>query len=288
LGKDIIGSVKTTTNEYGTLEERYEYDAFGKPYTGDLTQGMNLGYTGKPYDTATGLYNYGYRDYKPEAARFTTIDPIRDGANWFTYVNNDPVNWVDPWGLDSALLTEKGAIFGAGHSAHAVQNYDESGTVTGWTIYEVGIAGKGALSSNPLDPSQALLAGSLGGSTVGTVSGSEAGIIAGTGTIIVGTIVASEIRVGVNTYTVTELPARFDRKTVFSTTRAEDESIRNASEQLGKDFGEYNVLTNNCSQYSAASLASGSLKTTQFPIPNIAHAFADIMNQARIAYQCNK
>jgi RHS repeat-associated protein len=104
LGKDILGSVRSTTNEYGSLEDRYEYDAFGKPYQGDLTSGMNLGYTGKPYDTATGLYNYRYRDYKPEAARFTTIDPVRDGANWFAYVNNDPVNWVDPWGLwDEAL-----------------------------------------------------------------------------------------------------------------------------------------------------------------------------------------
>jgi RHS repeat-associated protein len=102
LGKDILGSVKTTTNEYGSLEDRYEYDAFGKPYQGDLTSGMNLGYTGKPYDTATGLYNYGYRDYAPEAARFTTVDPVRDGSNWFAYVNNDPVNWVDPWGLSAS------------------------------------------------------------------------------------------------------------------------------------------------------------------------------------------
>jgi RHS repeat-associated protein len=89
------------------LEDRYEYDAFGKPYTGDLTSGMNLGYTGKPYDTATGLYNYGYRDYQPEAARFTTIDPVRDGANWFVYVNNDPVNWVDLWGLTAS---DKGGL----------------------------------------------------------------------------------------------------------------------------------------------------------------------------------
>jgi RHS repeat-associated protein len=97
-----MGSVMTATNEYGALEERYEYDAFGKPYVGDLTQGMNLGYTGKPYDTVTGLYNYGYRDYKPEAARFTTVDPVRDGTNWFAYVNNDPVNWVDWWGLSAS------------------------------------------------------------------------------------------------------------------------------------------------------------------------------------------
>jgi RHS repeat-associated protein len=63
---------------------------------------MDLGYTGKPYDATTGLYNYGYRDYKPEAAQFTTVDPIRDGANWFAYVNNDPVNWRDPWGLNAS------------------------------------------------------------------------------------------------------------------------------------------------------------------------------------------
>jgi RHS repeat-associated protein len=100
LGKDILGSVRSATNDGGSLEDRYEYDAFGKPYKGDLTTtGMNLGYTGKPYNSATGLYNYGYRDYKPEAARFTTVDPVRDGANWFSFVNNDPINYTDPFGL---------------------------------------------------------------------------------------------------------------------------------------------------------------------------------------------
>jgi RHS repeat-associated protein len=100
LGKDILGSVRTATAEGGAVEDRYEYDAFGQAYKGDLSGGMNLGYTGKPYDAGTGLYNYGYRDYRPEAARFTTTDPVRDGNNWYAYVNNDPVNWIDPWGLN--------------------------------------------------------------------------------------------------------------------------------------------------------------------------------------------
>jgi RHS repeat-associated protein len=104
LGKDIIGSVRSSTTDTGALEDRYEYDAFGQPYKGDLSGDMNLGYTGKPYDTATGLYNYGYRDYKSQAARFTTVDPIRDGRNWYAYVNNDPVNWVDLWGLEDILI----------------------------------------------------------------------------------------------------------------------------------------------------------------------------------------
>jgi RHS repeat-associated protein len=91
------------------MEGRYEYDVFGTPYEGDLNGGMNLGYTGKPYDVITGMYNYGYRDYSPEVARFTTEDPVRDGANWFAYVNNDPVNWVDP---DGELSFVVGAIVG--------------------------------------------------------------------------------------------------------------------------------------------------------------------------------
>jgi RHS repeat-associated protein len=290
LGKDRLGSVKTTTGTYGSVEGRYEYDVFGVPYAGDLTGGMDLGYTGKGYDVTTGLYNYGYRDYQPGVARFTTIDPVRDGVNWYAYVNNDPVNWIDPWGLDSALLTKKGSVFGAGHSAHAVQNYDAYGNVTGWTVYEVGPTSGSYLSSNPLDPIQAVLAGSLGGSSVGSTSGINAGIRAGTGTTLVGRAVASIVMVGVNTYTVglNDFPDQFNRITVFNTTSEEDNLIRNASKQLGENFGKYNILTNNCSQYSAAALAAGGLKTTQFLVPNIAHTYADKNNESRIAYQCNK
>jgi RHS repeat-associated protein len=102
LGKDIMGSVRGVINEYGQLEGRYEYDVFGVAYEGEMNRGMNLGYTGKPYDSATGLYNYGYRDYNPVAARFTSEDPVWDRANWFAYVNNDPVNWVDLWGLNAS------------------------------------------------------------------------------------------------------------------------------------------------------------------------------------------
>jgi hypothetical protein len=58
------------------------------------------------------VYNYGYRDYNPVAARFTTVNPIRDGTNWFAYVNNDPVNWVDPFGLLPHILAGAGGLVG--------------------------------------------------------------------------------------------------------------------------------------------------------------------------------
>ena len=95
---DEFGSVKGTSDSYGNFNATYSYDAFGTLVSDDSS--VNYGYAGKFYDTATGLYNFGYRDYLPTAARFTTSDPIRDGANWFAYCNGDPVNFVDLWGLE--------------------------------------------------------------------------------------------------------------------------------------------------------------------------------------------
>ena len=49
----------------------------------------------------TGLVNYGFRDYDPRQGRFTTVDPIRDGTNWYGYVTNDPLNLIDRYGLET-------------------------------------------------------------------------------------------------------------------------------------------------------------------------------------------
>ena len=84
FGTDILGSVRSVTDKYGTVQADYSYDAFGSPYLGNLENDIGFGYCGKVYDIGTGLYDYGFRDYSPVSARFTTIDPIRDGSNWFS------------------------------------------------------------------------------------------------------------------------------------------------------------------------------------------------------------
>lgn len=99
---DLLGSVRTTSDTYGTAKSTYSYDAFGALVQNDRKDTTDYGYLGKPYDPTAKLYNYGYRDYNPTAARFTTSDPIRDGHNWFAYCNNDPINFIDLWGLFSA------------------------------------------------------------------------------------------------------------------------------------------------------------------------------------------
>ena len=85
-------------------ESRYAYDAFGLLVQGDLSGAKDLGYLGKQFDKATGLYNYGYRDYKPDVARFTTVDPIRDGTNWYAYCSGDSINYIDPNGREQVYF----------------------------------------------------------------------------------------------------------------------------------------------------------------------------------------
>ena len=79
------------------------YDAENRLVKTCGNTGVGVKYTydsnGNLLSQTSSFYNYGYRDYSPQTVRFTTVDPIRDGANWFAYVNNDPVNYVDLWGL---------------------------------------------------------------------------------------------------------------------------------------------------------------------------------------------
>ncbi|MCK4797991.1 MAG: hypothetical protein KAT05_11440, partial [Spirochaetes bacterium] len=97
--QDILGSTIMLTDKHGHVKERYSYDAFGSHYDGRFDRINEYGYNGKRFDATVGLYDYGFRDYKPMLGRFTTIDPIRDSNNWYVYCSNDPVNWIDPFGL---------------------------------------------------------------------------------------------------------------------------------------------------------------------------------------------
>ena len=113
-------NVNAITDQYGELVESRSYGAFGDYSSGGGYATSSTGsiladgsipwsWTGKPLDHATGLIDFGYRDYDPSLVRFTTSDPIRDGTNWYAYARNDPVNMVDLWGLSpsDALATEK-------------------------------------------------------------------------------------------------------------------------------------------------------------------------------------
>ena len=102
--KTLQKTKNRTSNIHSMDFGSVSYDIFGSPYqkSGSFLadDSLDFGYLGKPYNADTELYDYGFRDYSPATARFTTVDPIRDGRNWYCYVVNAPVNYVDLWGLE--------------------------------------------------------------------------------------------------------------------------------------------------------------------------------------------
>jgi len=97
---DGLGSVAGLTNHRGKLKTRYRYDAFGEVVDGSLKYNP-YAFTGKRFDTESGLYHFHFRQYDPETGVWTTPDPIsiRGGMNLYRYVQNNPINRVDFLGL---------------------------------------------------------------------------------------------------------------------------------------------------------------------------------------------
>ena len=102
--EDILGSTLQEIGPGKSAEQTYQYTAYSVAYSGSLSDANQYGYTGKQFDPVVGLSNYGFRDYNPQRGAWTTQDPIQAGLNWYAYVNEDPVNWVDPLGLNKSYL----------------------------------------------------------------------------------------------------------------------------------------------------------------------------------------
>jgi RHS repeat-associated protein len=109
--KDHLGSVRLVVNAVtGVVAQRMEYDAFGRVLEDTWPGFQPFGFAGGLYDWDTKLVRFGARDYDPGMGRWTAKDPIGFAggqANVYVYVGNDPVNRVDPEGLEDPTSWRK-------------------------------------------------------------------------------------------------------------------------------------------------------------------------------------
>ena len=101
---DQVGSVKAVTDSAGKTVYNADYLAFGTQFAKDGDFDETHGFTGKEYDSDTGLYYFAGRWYDPDLGRFISEDPVDDpnSPNLYSYCANNPLSNIDPTGYDLA------------------------------------------------------------------------------------------------------------------------------------------------------------------------------------------
>ena len=138
-----MGNVTGLTDSSGTVVKTYAYEAFGNvlSQTGTVTNPYQ--FQTKHTSAVTGLVNFGFRSYNPIVGRFITADPLGfvNGPNVYAYVGNNPLNWIDPWGLcKDKLWWEKlgeGYYYGTGFGTEAAEWYAQQQLATGNSLWAI-------------------------------------------------------------------------------------------------------------------------------------------------------
>ena len=110
---DHLGTTKYLSDERGEIIDSAMYYAFGKFLSRPSQTGIRYFYTGEELEEDLNYYYLRSRHLDPEAGRFVSMDKIYFSRyipttlNRYAYVENNPVNLVDPRGYYSinSLLT---------------------------------------------------------------------------------------------------------------------------------------------------------------------------------------
>jgi RHS repeat-associated protein len=134
--KDHLGSTRLISKLDKTVFDSLDFMPFGEQIAGDT--GTTHKFTGKERDSESGLDNFGARYDSSSMGRFMSPDPENVGAsldapqswNAYSYVLNNPLNFVDPTGLDCIYVdndTGKQTGFNPGDCDNSTEEKANSG-----------------------------------------------------------------------------------------------------------------------------------------------------------------
>lgn len=133
--QDNIGTPFALTDATGALARSYATEPDGSNTTSGSGPAAVLQFAGGHQLGSTGVYHFGARYYDTAIARWSSQDPLEQYAdlregNRYVYTAGDPVNFVDPLGLDTVndVLDGVGLASGGVGAACGV-----AGAVTGGT-----------------------------------------------------------------------------------------------------------------------------------------------------------
>ena len=105
----------------------FQYTAFGEQMN-TAVKVSGFTYNGERYDAATGILNLRARQYEPAMNRFSQKDKLRGSAssplslNRYAYVQNDPINLIDPSGMRLADMQVNGEYYSEDEFHQKVDN----------------------------------------------------------------------------------------------------------------------------------------------------------------------
>jgi RHS repeat-associated protein len=99
---DYLGTVRDLVSSAGVVQNHIKYDSFGNVTAqSNLAVRSRFGFTGREFDSETGLYYYRSRYYDSVVGRFISEDRIGfagGDTNLSRYVRNNVLNFTDPTG----------------------------------------------------------------------------------------------------------------------------------------------------------------------------------------------